>query len=439
MLAEERKKLIIAELEGAVSRDIVENYLKKVEFSVSQDEISLPVPNQFTRDFIEKILSSPLKQAGTKILGIEPKLTFAVIPNLKLDFTTPETVVRPRTTTLLVSEKYTFDSFVAGPSNRFAYSACIAVSENPGKDYNPLFLYGKTGLGKTHLMQSIYNYITKRNPYLKVIYTPTETFLNDFIDSLQRNTMREFKERYRSCDFFMIDDIHILQDKVSTQEEFFNMFNHLYMNNKQIVIASNIHPEHMYELSDALKSRFQSGLVVSVDPPTYEIRVAILRKKLEAAGKTIPDAVIELMASRFISNVRQLESAIIKLFGFSVITNRAVDLEMAKEALKDMLETSSDVLVQDIQIVLKAVAKYYQMDLRVIINSSDRKGMLQRHICMYLAHKTFSIPVRKIMNFFKIGSTSTIVHAVRKIERQYRNTKLKKDVSLIIQDIKANT
>ncbi len=437
----EKKNLILANLAGVVSTDLIEN-LKRLSFTLDAQSIKIPAPNHFIRDFFERSLVEPIKGASIKILGYEPSVTFYVDESLPTESSSPVPSILPPKRSpsgVVVGEKYTFEAFVSGPANEFPVAACRSIAQMPGKEYNPLLLYGKTGVGKTHLLQATYNFVTKKNPYLKVIYTTTEAFLNHFVDSIQTNKMKNFKEKYREADFFIMDDIQLLQGKESTQEEFLNLFNHLYSTNRQIVLAANVHPDHMFDMGDPLKSRLHAGLVVRAEPPTYEIRMAILKKKLELTNRTLPEDVIELLASRFVSNVRLLESALIKVFGYSVILNRPIDLNLAREALSDMLENAENVAVQDISTIVRCVAKYYKMESKTILKNTNRQGTLQRHICIYIAHKTFTLPVRKIMQYFNLGSTSTVIHAVRKIERLYRNTKLKKDLSLLIQELKANS
>ncbi|MFH1834370.1 MAG: chromosomal replication initiator protein DnaA, partial [bacterium] len=254
-------------------------------------------------------------------------------------------------------DKYTFDTFVIGPSNRFAHAAALAAAETPGAQYNPLFIYGGVGLGKTHLLQAIGQYVLWNHPGLKIRYVTLETFTNDFINSVRDDSMEGFKNKYRTIDVLLIDDIQFLQKKEQTQEEFFHTFNTLYDSGKQIVITSDRHPKGLATLEDRLVSRFEWGLITDIQPPDLETRVAILRKKVRSDGVALADdEVLMLIASRVPTNIRELEGCLTRVVAFSSFTRRPIDVDLAREVLKDIPETASSRVTIDL--ILSAVAEF---------------------------------------------------------------------------------
>ncbi|MBN1320197.1 MAG: chromosomal replication initiator protein DnaA [Thermoleophilia bacterium] len=316
--------------------------------------------------------------------------------------------------------KYTFDNFVIGPSNRFAHAAALAAAETPGIQYNPLFIYGGVGLGKTHLLQAIGNYAVRNHPGKKVRYVTLETFTNDFINSLTRDSIEGFKNRYRTIDVLLIDDIQFLQKKEQTQEEFFHTFNTLYDAQKQIVITSDRHPKGLVTLEDRLVSRFEWGLITDIQPPDLETRVAILRKKVHAEGIALADDdVLMLIASRVPSNIRELEGCLTRVVAFSSFTKRPVDADLAREVLKDIPETPSTRVTIDL--ILSTVAESTGVSLTEITGDKRSRQVVDaRHVAMYLARELTDASLPKIGDRIGGRDHTTVLHAVDKITKLMR-------------------
>ena len=322
----------------------------------------------------------------------------------------------PRAGTGLL-DKYTFDSFVIGPSNRFAHAAALAAAETPGTQYNPLFIYGGVGLGKTHLLQAIGQYVLKHTPGLKVRYVTLETFTNDFINSLRDDSIEGFKAKYRTIDVLLIDDIQFLQKKEQTQEEFFHTFNTLYDAQKQIVITSDRHPKGLATLEDRLVSRFEWGLITDIQPPDLETRVAILRKKVRADGIVLADDdVLMLIASRVPTNIRELEGCLTRVVAFSSFTKRPIDVDLAREVLKDIPETASTRITIDL--ILSSVADFTGISVTEIIGDKRTRPIVEgRHLAMYLARELTDASLPKIGERIGGRDHTTVLHAVEKITK----------------------
>ena len=316
--------------------------------------------------------------------------------------------------------KYTFDTFVIGPSNRFAHAAALAAAETPGTQYNPLFIYGGVGLGKTHLLQAIGNYALRNHPALKVRYLTLETFTNDFINSLRDDSIEGFKNRYRTVDVLLIDDIQFLQKKEQTQEEFFHTFNTLYDAQKQIVISSDRHPKGLATLEDRLVSRFEWGLITDIQPPDLETRVAILRKKVRADGITLADDdVLMLIASRVPTNIRELEGCLTRVVAFSSFTKRPIDVDLAREVLKDIPETPSTRVTIDL--ILSTVAEATGVSVTEITGDKRSRPVVEsRHLVMYLARELTDASLPKIGDRIGGRDHTTVLHAVDKIAKLMR-------------------
>jgi chromosomal replication initiator protein len=317
-------------------------------------------------------------------------------------------------------EKYTFDTFVIGPSNRFAHAAALAAAETPGTQYNPLFIYGGVGLGKTHLLQAIGQYVLRHSPGLRVRYVTLETFTNDFINSLRDDSIEGFKNKYRTIDVLLIDDIQFLQKKEQTQEEFFHTFNTLYDAQKQIVITSDRHPKGLVTLEDRLVSRFEWGLITDIQPPDLETRVAILRKKVHSDGIVLADDdVLMLIASRVPTNIRELEGCLTRVVAFSSINKRPIDVDLAHEVLKDIPETASTRITIDL--ILSIVAESTGISVTEITGDKRSRSVVEsRHLTMYLARELTDLSLPKIGDRIGNRDHTTVLHAVDKIAKLMR-------------------
>ncbi len=314
-----------------------------------------------------------------------------------------------------LNPKYTFDTFVIGASNRFAHAAAVAVAEAPAKAYNPLFVYGESGLGKTHLLHAIGHYARTMFPNVRVRYVNSEEFTNDFINSIRDDKASAFQSRYRNVDVLLIDDIQFLQGKLQTQEEFFHTFNTLHNANKQIVITSDLPPKELSGFEDRMRTRFESGLLTDVQPPDLETRIAILRKKAIQDRMSVPDDVLEYIATNFSTNIREIEGALIRVTAFSNLNRQAVDLPLAEIVLKDVLpnETPNQVTAATIMAVTSA---YYAVTIEDLCGSSrSRQLVTARQIAMYLCREMTDLSLPKIGQHFGGRDHTTVMHADRKI------------------------
>ncbi|WP_304174851.1 chromosomal replication initiator protein DnaA [Limnochorda pilosa] len=329
---------------------------------------------------------------------------------------TPAPAFRPRSTQL--NPKYRFETFVVGPSNEFAHAAALAAAEAPGKAYNPLFLYGGVGLGKTHLMQAIGHYVLSHNRDLSVVYVSSETFTNDLIRSLGRKSMVDFRARYRSVDVLLVDDIQFVAGKESTQEEFFHTFNALYEAGRQIVISSDRPPKEIPTLEERLRSRFEWGLTADIQPPDFETRTAILRRKAMAENLDLPDEVLNYIASQVDSNIRELEGALIKVVATASLRNAPITLEVAAEALKDLVR-SSQPRPTTIAAIQKAVADYFGVTVDDLLSRRRTRNItLPRQVAMYLARELTDESLPRIGQEFGGRDHTTVIHACDKIRAE---------------------
>ena len=316
--------------------------------------------------------------------------------------------------------KYTFDTFVVGQSNRFAHAAAQAAAETPGTQYNPLFIYGGVGLGKTHLLQAIGHYVLRNHSGLKVRYVTLETFTNEFINSLRDDSIEGFKNRYRTVDVLLIDDVQFLHKKEQTQEEFFHTFNALYDAQKQIVLTSDRHPKGLATLEDRLVSRFEWGLITDIQPPDLETRVAILRKKARTDRLVLSDdETLMFIASRVPTNIRELEGCLTRVVAYSSITKRPIDVDLAREVLKDIPETAA--IKVTIDAILSAVAESTGVSVTEIIGDKRSRPVVDsRHLAMYLARELTDSSLPKIGERFGNRDHTTVLHAVDKITKLMR-------------------
>ncbi len=319
-----------------------------------------------------------------------------------------------------LNPRYEFDTFVVGSSNQFAHAACRAVAENPSRSYNPLFLYGGVGLGKTHLMQAIGHQILRKHRQLQVMYLPAEQFVNELISSLRFNRMPDFRERYRNIDVLLVDDIQFLANKERTQEEFFHTFNTLYTSQKQIILSSDASPRQIPQLEERLRSRFEWGLIADIQPPDLETKVAILRRKADAERAGLPDDVALFIAHQVKSNIRELEGLLIRVLAFSSLTGKPLSLELAKETLKDILPPEGR-RVSGGEIV-KFVARHYGLKVSEIKSRSNAKQIVfPRQVAMYLCKQLTEMSFPEIGKLFNDKHHSTVMHSVDKIDKLQRD------------------
>lgn len=334
---------------------------------------------------------------------------------------------------------YTFDNFVVGNSNKFAHGASIAVANHPGVQYNPLFLHGGVGLGKTHLMQAIGHYILKSHKKARVIYVTGEFFLNEMVNAMQNHTEAKFREKYRSADVLMVDDIQFISGKVGTQEEFFHTFNQLYQSRKQIVLTSDKPPQEMKGLEERLVSRFQSGMVADIHPPDFELRLAILNKARDTSGKQIPNEMMAYIAQKIEGSIRRLEGAFIKVVAFAELNKREITEILVDEALYDISQTAPKKI--SIETVLKAVTDHYRMGLNDLKSKNRSSGVaFSRHVAMYLCRNLVDASTIKIGSELGGRDHSTVIHGIQRIEEKLEgDPAFRNEIEGLIQKIKKSS
>jgi len=370
------------------------------------NRIYVSVPNSLTKEWIE----------SRYLDSLQKKIRSLTNQNIELVLNTESQIAKEGIFTTL-NPKYTFETFVVGNSNRFAHAACYAVGEAPSKAYNPLFIYGGVGLGKTHLMHAIGHHIRKKRPEYSVVYVSSEQFTNELISSIKDDTTVNFRNRYRNVDVLLIDDIQFLAGKERTQEEFFHTFNTLYESNKQLVISSDRPPRNIPTLEDRLRSRFEWGLITDIQPPDLETRIAILRKKAQTEDYNVPYDVLDYIANYIDSNIRELEGALVRLVAYATITNKPMNMTTATEALKDILPPPAPKKIT-IESIQKTVAKYYNLEVSDLLSKKRNKQLVSpRHIAMYLCRKLTDASFPQIGEQFGGRDHTTVIHAYEKVEQ----------------------
>ncbi len=423
------REQVLAYLEKRIERTVYDTWCPRLEFVEGADGIvQVPAANPFVRDWLERDLRAPLEEAFLRLFGRVPTLVFKVVdgdaisasvvplaapPALPIPSPiSPPSEINPG---LILNPRHLFDTFVVGPTNRFAHAAALAVSENPGGHYNPLFIHGGVGLGKTHLLQAICHALLKRNPYAKILYLSCEGFVNDYIAHIQKKRIDEFRRRYRNADLLVVDDVHFLVGKEGSQEEFFHTFNDLHIAQRQIVLSSDQPATDIATLKAHLMSRFRMGLEARIDPPTFEMRLAIVHQKAEEHGHVFAADVASYIASTSQTNIRELEGNVTKVMALSVLT-RTLDLETAREALKDRaVPRISALSVREIQDV---VARYYGRTLAEFRTHTWTKSISRpRQICMFLCRKLTPLSLAEIGESFGGKDHATVIYTCKKIEK----------------------
>ncbi|MCK5651173.1 MAG: chromosomal replication initiator protein DnaA [Gemmatimonadetes bacterium] len=400
--------------------------------ALSESELVVEAPSQFHVEWIEDKYGRHLEELAGRILGRPLAISLSSgspqappLPALELgpsgggpDALPPQGGPPPSHGPPNLNPRYSFTRFVVGNNNQLAAAACRAVAEQPARRYNPLFLYGGVGLGKTHLMHAVGNQILEDNPSLRVVYVPSEQFMNELVTSIQVGKTAAFRRKYRQMDLLLVDDVHFLQGKEATQEEFFHTFNALYDAQKQIVLASDRPPKELQSLEKRLVSRFEWGLVADLRPPDLETRVAILRKKAEDDGLTLDPEVIDFIAGACRSSVRELEGAVIKLLAYSSLTHQEITVGLAQVALQGVsgatIEEPPPLTPESIQ---KVVARHFHMTPAALASKRRTKDLTTpRHLAMYLIKEMLGLPLVQIGHLFGGRDHSTVIHSIRKIE-----------------------
>jgi chromosomal replication initiator protein len=414
-------------------------WLKSIEpISLTDDEIVLGAPNDFTKGILEGRYFNLIRNAINQITGSNYNIKF-IIPGEEVQPLPPSPKEVENEDILNKSKlnpKYSFSTFVTGKSNEFAHAASVAVAEAPAQTYNPLFIYGGVGLGKTHLMHAIGHYILSQNPNAKVVYVSSEKFTNELINSIREYRNEEFRNKYRNVDVLLIDDIQFIAGKEGTQEEFFHTFNALHDANKQIIISSDRPPKEIPTLEDRLRSRFEWGLITDIQAPDLETRIAILRKKANLENMEIPDDVMLLIANKIQSNIRELEGALIRVVAYSSLTNKAITEELAEEALKDIISNNKPVEIT-VDLIKDKVSKRF--DIRMDdFNSKKRTRAIAypRQIAMYLTRELTDLSLPKIGDEFGGRDHTTVIHACEKISTDLvSDHQLRNKIDNIIEEL----
>lgn len=435
-------------IKGEISEISFNTWIKScTPISISDNILKLSVPNEFTKGILDTRYKDLLIQALKIVTSKKFKIEFYLESDLEEEKENEEkqkeekkentndvdgSIVVSDEMSATLNPKYTFQSFVIGNSNRFAHAASLAVAESPAKAYNPLFIYGGVGLGKTHLMHAIGHYILQENPKAKVVYVSSEKFTNELINAIKDDKNEEFRNKYRKVDVLLIDDIQFIAGKERTQEEFFHTFNALHEENKQIILSSDRPPKEIPTLEDRLRSRFEWGLIADIQPPDFETRMAILKKKADVEGLNVPNEVMVYIATKIKSNIRELEGALIRIIAYSSLTNRDVSVDLASEALKDIISNkeSAPVTVKTIQ---ESVANYYNLRIEDLKSQRRTRNIAYpRQIAMYLSRKLTDMSLPKIGEEFGGRDHTTVIHAYEKISE---NLKTDEGLQSMINDI----
>ncbi len=429
-------------VEAEVSYTVHIKPAKAVSFIDSVFTIS--VPTSINKNMIEFRFKNKIEGILEAFTGQRVELQIILeseLDKFKEDINTNEGAVnlipqQPIKKESFLNDRYTFENFVIGSSNEYAAAAAISTSENPGRIYNPLFLYGNSGLGKTHLMCAIGNKIKKEHPDYKVVYIPTENFTNEFVDCIKNYKMEEFRKKYRTADVLLVDDVQFLQNREGFQEEFFHTFNDLHSLNKQIVLTSDRKPSELVTLEERLRTRFSQGLQIDITVPNYETRLAILRKKAELNQYDIGADILEYIADRIKSNVRELEGALLKVMSIAELSYRKVDIELTKYAIESILPKDGIVKITPDKIMDK-VSTFYNVTKEELIGQRRTKPLVvPRQIAMYLCSKLTDMNATMIGNTFGNKDRTTVLHSVQKIEDCIATDNvMKTDIDYIIKDL----
>ncbi len=408
-------------LQDQVSKPSFETWLKATKaISFENNVLTISTPSEFAREWLESRYTNIIHSTLHAMTGTDIKLNFTS-DEMSKSAKKGEDIHIQEPPQSQLNPRYTFETFVIGSGNRFAHAASLAVAEAPAQAYNPLFIYGGVGLGKTHLMHAIGHYVQAHSPSSRVVYLSSEKFTNEFINAIRDNKAETFRNKYRSVDILLIDDIQFLAGKEQTQEEFFHTFNTLHEHNKQIIISSDRPPKEIDDLEDRLRSRFEWGLITDVQPPDLETRIAILRKKAIADNLNVPGNVLAYIADLVDTNIRELEGALIRVVAYSALMNQPIDEALAQEALKDIISSSAPPVV-GIEHIQQEVCNYYHLRLEDLKSKKRTKTVaFPRQIAMYLCRELTDFSLPRIGEDFGGRDHTTVIHAHEKINRLLKN------------------
>jgi chromosomal replication initiator protein len=399
----------------------------------------IEAPDSFFKEWIERHYRQAIQESLRKATGEMTELLVEALAKPAAGQKPALDMSKPRQAenrdNLSLNPRYTFDNFVLGPSNRHAHAYSVAVADSPGKTYNPLFIYGGVGLGKSHLMQAICHHVRETFPQLKICYMPSEKFTNELIDAIQHKSTGAFRQKFRNVDMLVLDDIHFIAGKESTQEEFFHTFNALYDSHKQIIISSDRTPKEIANLQERLVSRFSWGLTTDVQPPDLETRVAILKKKIEREPVHIPDEVIFFIAQLIKTNIRELEGALVRIIAYSLMEEEIITIDLAKEVLKDLLKEPKKLITVDF--IQRCVAEEFGISLADMkLKRRNKTIVLPRQVAMYLSRELTEQSFPEIGEHFGGKDHTTVLHSYNKVkEDMLGDSGLKEKINKIIQVI----
>jgi len=432
----------MTELEAFWARvlEIIENEMSTVGFntwikplkpySLTDEELCLSADSDIVKNMVLGRYSELMKNTIKEIVGRELKVVIVT------GHTEPEPKAEEKKDD--DSARYTFDNFIVGNTNRFAQSAALAVAENPAASYNPLFIYGGVGLGKTHLMHAIKNYIKAQNPAAKVAFVSSETFTNELINSFRDNNSEQFRTKYRSMDVLLVDDIQFIAGKTATEEEFFHTFNTLKEAGRQIVLTSDRPPHEIKTLAERLRSRFEWGLICDIAPPDYETRIAILKQKAYDEGVTVSDDILAFIAEKITSNIRELEGVFNRVVAFKGLVQEEITLDTVIKVLKDYSNEGKPIITPEY--IVECCARFYSISPEKFYSTSQKKDVsFARQVSFYLCKEILDISLQKIGQVFGRDHT-TVLYGVKKIEKDMKTDPvLKSNIEMLIKDIKSNT
>ncbi len=456
--------LVQEHLRGRLRREQYETWFPRTALLWVDERCALvAVHNGFTRDWLQEYYQDTLVEAFARVLGGPRSVDFEVDPERAAIPCGPEEdalVCAPavpaaaalappdvddsaagllESSDVRLSSQYRFDNFVVGPCNRFAHAACVGISENAGKLYNPLFIHGSVGLGKTHLLQSLCHSLLERDRRARILYLSCETFVNHFIEALENGDLQTFRHKYRNVDLLVVDDIHILANKERTQEEFFHTFNTLYNAGKQIVLSSDSPPVDIPTLQDRLISRFKWGLVTEIEAPCYETRVAILKRKSRERGHELPDEVAGLLSERMESNIRELEGAVTKVLGFAALSGRSITTTLVRECLPEAFHGRHN--LPSVEDILRVVTERFGVKLSDLQSKKRTNAIaFPRQVGMYLARRITRMSLEEIGGYFGGRDHSTVLYGVEKINRMSaEDPSLNRLLNELVLDVQARS
>lgn len=444
---------VLSRIEDQVGKHSFSTWFKPTSLLTDGGQsLSIRVPNLLFVEWLPKHYSVVLSEALRDVGRPDVKLVFVpdggngtpefepseilAVPTREADSAEsgPEDVVPERAGSLI--PRYTFDTFIVGPSNQFAHAACRAVAETPSRSYNPLFIHGGVGLGKTHLMHAIGHYVVRHHPSLKLLYISSERFMNEMINALRFDRILDFRSRYRSVDVLLVDDIQFVSGREGTQNEFFHTFNALHDGQKQIVISSDRPPHEIRELEERLRSRFEWGLIADIQPPDVETKAAILKRKAEDEGVPLPDTLAMYLATRVKTNIRELEGSLIRLIAYSSLTTKPLTIELAQDVLKNVIDLEEK--APTIEQIQKFVADYYHLKLSELKSRNNSKSVaMPRQVAMYLCKALTHASLPEIGRSFGGKHHSTVIHSIKKVEElRKKSAEFDKQIANLMEQIK---